>query len=232
MQCREDGCQRTVKARGLCGTHYWKKICSGELKRLAPSEMNQDKRNGEWYECSACRARFYRTPGETEFSRGNGFYCSPACWYKRNAELQCSVEGCASPPRGQGFCKKHYARFRRYGDPLITKHEPNGSPNIKRYRKRRIGGRITQEHTYVAEQLLGRRLQSGENLHHRNGLKLDNRPDNLILFPTMSAHRQYENRYREYLEMCIREGYLVWAKEPPSFELGGILLSELSEAGT
>ena len=38
----------------------------------------------------------------------------------------CSVDGCASKHQGLGFCRKHYKRFKTYGNPLLTKMEMHG----------------------------------------------------------------------------------------------------------
>lgn len=37
------------------------------------------------------------------------------------------------------------------------------------------------EHRYVMQQMIGRALVDGEQVHHKNGVRNDNRPDNLEL---------------------------------------------------
>lgn len=54
-----------------------------------------------------------------------------------------------------------------------------------------IGGRYIYEHRYIMEKKLGRPLKYNENVHHKDGNKLNNSLSNLVL-ETRKEHTQHE----------------------------------------
>jgi HNH endonuclease len=76
------------------------------------------------------------------------------------------------------------------------------------------------EHILVAEQLLGRYLEPGESVHHRNGIRNDNRPENLELWTTpQPAGIRASDAIRWAL--TILERYTDWDRGAPPTVLPG-----------
>lgn len=161
-KCRIENCSSNVKAKNLCIRHY-----EVESRKLALPCKQKD-----------CKNKSVR--------RG---LCQKH--YSQLSKQKCTLDNCDLPRHAKLYCKLHYLRHHRHGDPniVIISEDGSGTINHNGYRvlykpdhtNATINGTIL-EHRYIMSNFLGRPLKDNENVHHKNGDRTDNTIENLELW--------------------------------------------------
>lgn len=188
--CTITACERIHFAKGFCSLHYQRQLHGIPMDR--PHSPRRES-------CSVAGcSRTHKSRGfcGTHYARHlKGSPLDVPIKTPRRGQMTklCIIEECEREYKARGYCKIHYSRWRFGGDlnaPMRAGAGEWGSwlPFSDGYIGRRrqhteTGYRETQlQHRYVMEQHLGRPMLPGETVHHKNGVRTDNRLENLELW--------------------------------------------------
>lgn len=208
-KCSSPGCERASTCRKLCNRHYK----YARRKGLIQIEPRKDREICAYKKCKRLAdTRSYCSMHYRAFVKSGVLkLLGPS----KAKNIKCSMVGCERPHNSKGYCSMHRARLLNTGSLgpvhktirsdrrtmtsgyvylLMTNH-----PDAKSH-----GGRYVAEHRMVMSKLIGRPLERSETVHHINGIKSDNRIENLELWsnshPTGQRVSDLISHYVEFLK--------------------------------
>jgi hypothetical protein len=169
------------------------------------------RRPWRFYACCWCLEIKARSDFAAEGSGRMCKRCVPEFLERRRRPRACQIPGCGRRTARRGLCHGHWRRLKTFGD-FSGGRRLNALPtgrSIDRDGYVRVstpGARHSWqfEHRLVMERILGRPLSSHESVHHKNGVRADNSPENLELWVKRPYGQPYGQRVQDLVAWARR----------------------------
>jgi hypothetical protein len=145
--------------------------------------------------CKVCNKYFYSRPLQTFF--GKTTYCSAKCRHDDTRLkircFKCKKEFYTNKTNNTRKYCSNKCYYEARSEIYIQEKNPNwknGTLTKFGYKLIYKKGKQVREHRNIIENYLGRKLKKEEVIHHINGIKYDNRIENLKLIKNQSKHRR------------------------------------------
>ena len=103
----------------------------------------------------------------------------------------CSVDGCEEVVKGHGLCRKHWERWRHHGHTdLLIREKGTGTFDERGYHESWDTKLKKQRRTciMVAEELYGGPLPEEAVVHHKDGNRSNDAPENIVICANQAEH--------------------------------------------
>lgn len=185
-----------------------RKFCSKSCAQNYSWQNQRQRKEQKEFECQVCHRAFMVPLSDHRIKDGSAIkYCSKECMglgKRSGIQKECPVCGKLFYTTRNEFCSQKCARELRKKEYEHKTYMEDGY--IVEYKNGYNKKGNVKQHRRIMEEQLGRKLNQNEIVHHINGIKTDNRPENLCVM-TRGEHSTFHRKQEKAEGKHLFGGY-------------------------